>query len=382
MTSAIVVGGGIIGAATAFRLAERGVQVTLLEANTIASGTSSTSFAWMNSNNKSPESYHRLNVAGMHAHRALRDEFGEAPWLVTEGNLIWDESAFAADANAEIDVPVKSETLDAKIARLQGWDYPLEVLGREDIARRLPELRLPETLHRALFFPSEGYLDVPFLIASLLQRASALGATIREHTPVAGFVRAGSRVTGVMTASGERVEADHVIIASGRWTDQVTALLGEDVTIPMSPTRGLLVTTSKVASTLRSLVHTPRVNIRRDGGSRFLLANFDIDALLTPETTPTELATLSDRVLRAAQEIFPALASATVATQVVGIRSIPAASFPAVGTLPDTEGVYVIATHSGVTMGPLLGQLGTRELLDGTREDLLAPFRPERLIAH
>ncbi|WP_154670726.1 hypothetical protein [Actinopolyspora erythraea] len=44
---------------------------------------------------------------------------------------------------------------------------------------------------------------------------------------------------------------------------------------------------------------------------------------------------------------------------------------------PDDEHLYVIATHSGVTLGPVLGEIAAREVL-GTRHPLAEPFRPNR----
>ena len=87
---AIVIGAGIVGSSVTYRLSEAGVDVTVLEAGRIAGGTSGTSFAWINSNNKPPRAYHDLNVAGMSAHRRIKEEFGgKAPWLHETGNLEW-----------------------------------------------------------------------------------------------------------------------------------------------------------------------------------------------------------------------------------------------------------------------------------------------------
>ncbi|HEV2281571.1 MAG TPA: FAD-dependent oxidoreductase, partial [bacterium] len=72
----LVIGGGVIGASTAYRLARGGAAVTLLDRGRIGGGTSATSFAWTNSNQKTPRAYHELNVEGMRAHAALRAEFG------------------------------------------------------------------------------------------------------------------------------------------------------------------------------------------------------------------------------------------------------------------------------------------------------------------
>ena len=89
MTKIIVIGAGVIGASVAYRLAQAGAEITVLEATRLGGGTSGTSFAWTNAHRKPPKPYHDLNVAGMKAHAALRDEFGAIPWWHGGGSLEW-----------------------------------------------------------------------------------------------------------------------------------------------------------------------------------------------------------------------------------------------------------------------------------------------------
>jgi len=79
MAKMIVIGAGVMGASVAYRLAQGGVDVTVLEATRVGGGTSGISFAWTNAHRKPPRPYHDLNVGGMKAHAALRDEFGATP---------------------------------------------------------------------------------------------------------------------------------------------------------------------------------------------------------------------------------------------------------------------------------------------------------------
>src|SRR3984893_13796978 len=108
----VVVGAGVIGAAVAFRLAQAGARVTVLEgAARFGAGTSGRSFAWTNSNGKTPRAYHNLNVAGMQAHADLGDEFGSTPWWHGDGNLDWR----ATDSG-------QAELTD-RVERLRAWGY-------------------------------------------------------------------------------------------------------------------------------------------------------------------------------------------------------------------------------------------------------------------
>ncbi len=85
----LVIGAGCVGANVAYRLAERGATVTVLDAGSPGDGTSGASFAWTNSFSKTPRDYHDLNVAGMEEHAALSKELGGG-WLHQDGALAWE----------------------------------------------------------------------------------------------------------------------------------------------------------------------------------------------------------------------------------------------------------------------------------------------------
>src|SRR6516165_4068829 len=110
MSDIVVVGAGLIGSAVAYYASALGARVTIVEAGRPGGGTSSTTFSWLNANNKLPREYFDLNVAGMREHVALRDQLGSAPWLHEGGNLEW------ADVSG-------SAALLKKVERLRSWGY-------------------------------------------------------------------------------------------------------------------------------------------------------------------------------------------------------------------------------------------------------------------
>jgi glycine/D-amino acid oxidase-like deaminating enzyme len=114
----VVIGAGIVGAAVAHALLAAGVEVTVVEAAAPGQGTSGTSLAWVNSNQKPPRSYHDFSVRAMRAWQQLADEFGQPSWYVPAGNLAW-----ACDDRQRAD-------LAAVFARLRDWGYPVDEVGR------------------------------------------------------------------------------------------------------------------------------------------------------------------------------------------------------------------------------------------------------------
>jgi len=57
---------------------------------------------------------------------------------------------------------------------------------------------------------------------------------------------------------------------------------------------------------------------------------------------------------------------------------MPLDGLPMLGFTQEVPNLYVALTHSGVTLAPLIGELGTIEIVDGATVDALAPYRPDR----
>ena len=101
-------------------------------------------------------------------------------------------------------------------------------------------------------------------------------------------------------------------------------------------------------------------------------------------TSPYEVSLLNQLLLvnsmqeiARAAKIIPALEYASLSTLSVAKYPYPADAHPIVGWLPGQDNVYVAVTHSGATLGPLLGRLVAEEIL-GSEQDLLQHYRPDR----
>jgi glycine/D-amino acid oxidase-like deaminating enzyme len=369
----VVVGAGIVGASAALRLAQRGAAVTVVDAGDPGGGTSSTSFAWTNAGGKRPKAYFDLNVAGMAAYRRLWAEWGRVPGLHLTGHVEW---AAPDDADGW-------RLLDRKLGELGAWGYPALRLPTARLLRELePDLCLdPRVLPEVVFYPDEGHVDPPVLIGHLLRAAGELGATVRTQDRVVAIEATGGRVAAVALASGTRLPADAVVSCCGRWTNDVARLVGAAVPLVSpepqgSPAVGLLALTSPVAAQVRRVISSPGLNLRPAGGGRLLLQDVALDGSVRHDAVvePPAAAALLVRLRR----LVRYTAGARLEGARVGIRALPADGRSVVGWVGEVAGFYVIVTHSGVTLGPLLGELAAQEVVDGDPAPLLAPFRPQR----
>jgi glycine/D-amino acid oxidase-like deaminating enzyme len=356
-----VIGAGIVGTSVAHRLSEGGAEVVMIDGAEPGSGTTSASFAWINANNKLPRDYFELNVAGMREHERLRDEIGDG-WLHPTGNLIWA-------ANDE------QTNLEERVERLRSWSYAAEMLPAATVNEKLePGAALPEI--RIAHFPEESWVDAPALTRRLVEAAFRNGAHERFGDAVRGIEVEDEGVT-LRLEDGE-VHADAVVNATGAEATSVAGMVGRELPLDVFP--GLLVRVAVPGEPLRHLMHTPRINVRPDGPGYILVHHDSVDERLTDDFAGTE-DPLCAELLERAQLVLPALEEVEVVEARFGMRPVPADGHSCIGALSEIPGYYEAVTHSGVTLGPLIGCLLAREILTGEIDPLIAPFRADRFPA-
>jgi len=236
----LVIGGGIVGAATAYHLARRGVSVTLLEADRLASGATGRNlgFIWLHTRKKGPEL--DLVMATRSGLESLPDELGEDFGLRTNGGLIY--------AVTEAQAVVMREFVDARVADGLAMEY---LTGDE--ARALAPI-LPETVVAASFCPLDAQMDSRRFVRAFANAAQRAGATIEEGAAVRTLKTTRRRITSVDTDSGP-ITAGQVVLAAGAWTPFLAAQLGLDV--PIHPMRLQIVQTEPMPPRLDHLLYGP-----------------------------------------------------------------------------------------------------------------------------
>ncbi|MBK1783249.1 NAD(P)/FAD-dependent oxidoreductase [Prauserella cavernicola] len=346
----IVLGLGVVGAAVAANLAQRGHEVTVLDAaGAPALGTTSTTFAWVNANNKRPPHYQRLNADALREHLRLGGQ--DAGWLVQRGHL---EYATGDDHRAR---------LTERVERLRGLGYRAEFLDGTRAAELEPDLRVaPDAL--VGWFAEEAHCYPELFVAAMLGSAPVTVETGHTVTAVTGDGT-------VHLADGSRRTADQVVTCLGRHTGS----LHPEVRM-MEPEKGNAVVgflgrTAPVPVRLSRVVTTASVNLRPAGGGALLAQTLDQDTHADPHGPVPEHVTETMRE-RIAQRVGMPV---NIDAMLLGQRSLPADGLPVVGPVGPRS--YVVTSHSAVTLAPLFGELVARELT-GDEQERLTPYRPGR----
>ena len=193
-----------------------------------------------------------------------------------------------------------------------------------------------------------------------------------------GLSLRGDAVVGVTLAGGATLPGAQVALAAGRWTDGLARLAGVDV--PLAPTCGLLAVTSPIASGVSRVVHVPGMNFRPDPSGGLVVQSGQTDATVSAETVPDASLPGCATVAAGPPALPPGGGGARIVAARVGVRPMPADGLTLAGAVEGRPGLALGVTHSGVTLGPLLGELLASELCGGATAPLLEGFRPRRLV--
>jgi glycine/D-amino acid oxidase-like deaminating enzyme len=363
----VVLGAGAAGSVTAYRLAQAGANVTIIEKRYPGSGTTGNSFAWLNSFNKDPLPYHRLNARSIREHRDLAIELG-GDWLHTSGGLAWETSSDSA----------RSSLLKEKTHRLRQLGYRVEELSPEQVTRDLdPDLAIdPAQVEQIYYTPMEGWVNGVGLCHS------AVGETVRRYgarlviDTVIGFQIEGGAIAGVNLESGDSIPADAIINAAGPEAPRIAELAGAG--LPVSRQPGMLITTKPAPVNLRCVIHTDGLAVRAEGGSRLMVHSERADSLVEHNTNAV---TLSDpfvgETLTSTAQFIPNLRGIDPEGIRVGVRPMPKDGLPIIGFDPEVTGFYHLVMHSGVTLSAIVGGLVLEDLMNLNPPELEI-FRPDR----
>ncbi|WP_096389719.1 NAD(P)/FAD-dependent oxidoreductase [Halopenitus persicus] len=216
----IVVGGGIVGFACAYYLADRGADVTVLEKSSIGAGATDRAAGGIRAQFSTPVSI-RLSLASIDVWESFEETFGVDIGYRRPGYLYLARTDATADLFRET-IPVQND-----------HGVPSEFLASEDARRHVPGLRT-ETYAGAAYCPTDGFADPHLGLQGFSRAAAEAGATVETGVEVTDVLRSGEAVRGVDTTAG-RYEADVVVNAAGSWSPRIARMAG--VRLPVSPRR-------------------------------------------------------------------------------------------------------------------------------------------------
>lgn len=364
MASVIIVGGGVIGCATAYYLARAGADVTLLERGSVsseASGAAAGILSSLSDHGEQPSFFHGLTRDSLNLFNELLPVLAETGIDVRHRTVGLLEPGVTRD---------EVEELKARFEKLDPASPASWLDGAE--ARAVEPGLSPKTLG-AISTPGTRYLDPLRLTLAFAEAALRAGANIHEHEPVKRFLKRGDRLRGVQTAAAT-YEADDILITGGPWTAKLASQL--EANVPVRPVRGQMLSLDGPPEALNHIVLGMRAfALPREDGQTYVGATVE-DAGFRKHTTTAGL-----RDLRAgAVSIIPALAEARQRKAWAGLRPATSDALPVLGRLPGWRNAWVSAGHyrTGILLSPISGKLVAQAIASNSEDGLPAQLTPGR----
>jgi D-amino-acid dehydrogenase len=405
----VVLGGGAIGAASAYELARRGARVLLLDRGQPAPGCS-----YGNAGLICPSHAEALAspaairdgigwIARRDSPLRLRARPSLVPWLARFAAAALPRRSASATARLRALASASLE-LHARLADLglptgfarrgilsvfeseQGFvaaqglvsaaPEQAEVLDRT--AARALEPALARAIAGAVYHRREAHCDPGALVRALVDAAADLGADVREGVEVLRLRRSNGRVSALETTAGA-VHAGDVVLAAGMWTRALAAGVGDF--IPLEAGKGYHVELEPGSAPVGMPIYMEEARVTAtplDGRLR-VSGTLELSGLdLTVD--PVRIATM-DRAARRTLRIAPHVQTLQVWR---GLRPCTPDGLPVIGRSESLDNLYLATGHAmlGITLAPVTGEIVASLVTGETPRyeiDSLSPTRFRRL---
>lgn len=363
---ALVVGGGVIGCATAYELAKAGCAVTLFEREVPGAEASAAAAGMLAPLGESAAPpFAQLALASWRLYPGVAEELRQRTGIdvehVTRGTIY----------------PLHTAR-DVRRAQARAEGFPGTELGVEawdagEIREREPALS--PAVRGAMFVRGDHWVNNQRLVVAYAQAAVSAGVWVRSGAAVTRVVIEDGRARGVVSG-GERFDGDLVVVAAGAWTGELLATAG--IQLPVEPQRGQMLALVHVPPVVTYCIHGADVYmVPRPSGELLIGA--------TVERVGFQRAVTADgiaRLLRAALELVPALGGLSISRTWYGFRPWAPDGLPMLGPWPGVAGLWVATAHfrHGILLAPITAALLTEWVLQGRTSQPVEAFRPDRFV--
>jgi glycine oxidase len=367
VSDVLVVGGGVIGCSIAWRLAQSGMKVTLIERGQIGCEASRA-------------------AAGMLSPQGQAETGGPLFNLGLRSRAMYRDFARELTDASDIDIEYKDEgTLfivtdledPVETTKWASWQVEaglaLEHVSLEDLHKIEPSVTKSAT--RAIFLPEEHQVENRRLMDALEVATTRAGVELIRGSEVTALTTSRSKVTGVV-CGGDEMSAGLVVIAAGTWSSPLLEPLGLNFTI--TPARGQMIAVRGQANPIKRVIHSSTVYVvpRRDG--RILIGATVEYAGFHKAITVSATRFLLDRAV----ELVPSISEFELVETWCGLRPDTNDHLPIIGP-SGADNLFLATGHfrNGILLAPVTAELVAAAIRGNRVSDELTPFSAARFDA-
>ncbi|WP_372638153.1 glycine oxidase ThiO [Fodinibius sp.] len=362
-----IIGGGVIGLSIGWQLARLGMEVTLFERHRVgreASRVAAGMLAPYAEVGFEEIELMKLGQESLRLYPRFLDELSEDVPEVPE-----------FDRCGTLMVGIDRDDTE-RLKRLYEFREELEltvelITGTE--AREREPLLSPKVVS-AVWLPDDAQIDNRQLLKKLKEAFEGQGGVLKEESEVKSVRVTDGSVQGLATASSEW-PFDTVVLAAGSWSQQIGGIPGR-LRPPIRPVKGQIITLEKTGDCpLKGIVRSPRMYlVPKEDGTIRLGATSEEKGF---DKTPT--AGGQKELLEDGWEVVPSIYDLPLVETTAGLRPASRDHAPVIGE-SGIGGLYYATGHyrHGILMTPVTVYRLIEEITEGTKSDLLRPFRPRR----
>lgn len=411
----VVVGGGVVALASAYRLAKAGCDVTVLESHTLgaaathgnaakialaesgpvpAPGVLLQGLRWMLKPDSplyvkpsvAPDFIKFMTTMARHCNaRDFRRGLDIHLRLASDANDLLDEyvrdgiefEMHSAGVLLAFETKERYEEHCGSLPIYAGFGIQPEHLDQDGVLEAEPALST--RIKHGLYFERDRQVEPDSLVRALVKRCSDLGVEIREHTRVRTFHRVGQRIVAVVTDRGEHVESDTVLLAAGVWSGPLSVPLGAPM--PIRPGKGYSVDYRPAPLQLKTSLtfEDARVAVTPLNGMVRLAGTMEFGGF-DGTVNKTRVAAIQ----RAATEGFKDWGNPEGAqTPWAGLRPMTPDGMPIIGKFEHLTNAYIASGHGmlGLTLAPSTAEIVTDLIVHRRgRPDVAEAISPNRFM--
>ncbi|USK47736.1 FAD-dependent oxidoreductase [Bacillus sp. CMF12] len=411
MTRAIVIGGGIIGLASAFFLRKKGMDVVLIDKCEPGAECSSGNMGWVCPSLSDPvpapgliksslkwmlkrdsplyikpsifpslspwliqfwkycseDAYQKGYTAGLELSRNTLRLFDE---LEQDGSL-----EFEMHRKGLLFVFLDKSYIDEKLDNysiVESFGLPAPAAkSKKEVLEMEPALS--DAVAGGIYLPAERHVRPESLTKALKDWLISNGAEVLSHTEAMGFIQEGDKITGVKIRE-KTIEGDHFLVTAGAWAGRVLRQAG--LHIPMTAGKGYSITISKPSIQFQQPLYL--------GDSRVTISPFH-DSVRIGGTM--ELSGLNTNLDQRRIDSLKSSAAQYLRTSVrgdeqawCGMRPMTPDGLPIIGKVPSLNNLFIASGHamSGISMALSTGSVMSDLITKGKSDIDLTPFRLDR----
>ena len=374
----VVIGGGIIGAAIAYYGAKAGLEITVLEKNELASGTSSRCDGNILAIDKDPGFDSQMSLKSQQLVHELSKELEQPFEYRNPGSILVCE-------NDE-----EMEAAHKWVQQQKGAGLDFRMLDRSDLKNE--SKYFADDLYGGLECKTDSTVNPYMFTFSMFHRAQELGAMVHIRTEVTNVAKNPSGQFAIETTNG-KFTANKVVNACGVWAPFIGEML--EVTIPIKPRKGQLIVASRQQPVgLRKVMEFGYL-ISKFGGIRqvdTITEKYGVALVFEPTESQNFLIGSSREfsgfntkvnhevtkyIARRAVRFYPKIADMTVIRTYAGLRPWTEDHLPIVSHVEEVPGFYIAAGHEGdgISLAAVTGKL-IEEML--SEKQTCIPVQPLR----